>query len=115
MQGKTLKSTLSIKGKGIHTGEEARVTIHPSTSGKIEFKRNGVIIPATISYVVSSEHGTDIGKDGIVIKTIEHLMSAIVGAGLTSLLIEVKGVRYPYLMVVHFPLFKCLWMQGLKK
>jgi len=47
MQGKTLKSTLSIKGKGIHTGEEARVTIHPSTSGKIEFKRNGVIIPAT--------------------------------------------------------------------
>ena len=97
MRGKTLKSTLSIKGKGIHTGEEARVTIHPSTSGKIEFKKNGVTIPASIDYIVSSEHGTDIGKDGIVIKTIEHLMSAIVGAGLTSLLIEVEGIEIPIL------------------
>ena len=115
MGGKTLKQTLTIQGKGIHTGERTRLLIHPSMSGHIEFKKDGVVIPASIKYVVSCKHGTDIGRDGVVIRTVEHLMSAIVGAGLTSLLIEVEGVEIPILDGSALPFIKRFMETGFQE
>jgi len=98
MRQKTLKETVSFEGIGIHTGEKTRVLLHPEEENKgLRFYRKGVSIPAHYRYVVNTSHSTDLGRDGVVVRTVEHLLASLHLLGITNLTVEVLGEELPIL------------------
>ena len=101
MKQNTLKNTVKIAGRGLHTGQDVEVCIHPAAENhgiKFIFKaNNNSCIPATIQYIDDLVRGTTLAKEGIKLYTIEHLMSALYGLGIDNVLIEVNGNEIPIL------------------
>jgi UDP-3-O-[3-hydroxymyristoyl] N-acetylglucosamine deacetylase len=100
----TLKSAVSFEGVGLHTGRAVRMTLRPAAAEfGIWFRRTDTdgrdgLIAARWDQVVSSQLCTKIANDaGVSVMTIEHLMAAIAGCGLTNLLVEITGPEVPIL------------------
>lgn len=93
---RTLNGSISICGKGLHTGQECRVTLHPAAiDSGISFRIGNSEIRANVSNVFSTQRGTSLGNDEITIHTVEHLLSALAGMCIDNALIEVTGVEIP--------------------
>lgn len=97
MERRTVKDTICIEGFGIHTGKLSRIKIHPAMNdgGAILFVKNGVKIKASPENVVEVRYATVLGGEGERIRTVEHLMSALYGSGVTDAVIEVEGEEIP--------------------
>src|SRR5690606_3079035 len=46
---------------------------------------------------ISTDRGTTIGKDKVVINTVEHVLAALVGMDIDNCLIEINGPEVPIL------------------
>ena len=99
---RTLKSSISCSGVGLHSGEKVSLTLNPADSGTgIVFKRTdiaggGASIPAKWDHVVDTRLCTTIGNgDGVTVATVEHLMAALAGCGIDNALIELNGSEVP--------------------
>jgi len=89
---RTLKKTVEIRGYGLHTGKPSKVRIKPApVDTGVVFVRDGVEIPAHFSHVVDVSRATNLGRDGVVVRTVEHLLSALAGLGVDNAVIEVEG------------------------
>ena len=100
----TIKSAVSFDGVGLHTGRPARLTLRPAPAEfGIWFRRldsagRDGLIAARWDRVVSSQLCTKIANDaGVSVMTIEHVMAAIAGTGLTNVLVEIDGPEVPIL------------------
>ncbi len=56
---------------------------------------SGVAIPALAEYVVETARATVIGKDGITISTVEHVLAALFGMGVSNAELLVDGPEIP--------------------
>ena len=97
---RTLKSSVSCVGVGLHSGKPASLTLQPAAiDAGIVFKRTdigGAAIPAKWNHVVDSRMCTTIGDgNGVVIGTVEHLMAALAGCGIDNAVVEVDGPEVP--------------------
>lgn len=96
----TIKKSVSLDGVGIHTGNYVKLTFKPASadSGYV-FKRvdlkNSPEIKALSKYVVDTQRGTTLDKNGIKLKTIEHVLAALVGLEIDNILIEINGEEPP--------------------
>jgi UDP-3-O-[3-hydroxymyristoyl] N-acetylglucosamine deacetylase/3-hydroxyacyl-[acyl-carrier-protein] dehydratase len=100
--GRTLKKEIYFEGIGLHTGEKVSLRILPAPPGKgfVILRKDinpKVEIPAIVENVVSTERGTSLRLDDIVIYTVEHLLSALYGMGVDDALIELDGPEPPAL------------------
>ena len=92
MKQRTISEEVTLEGVGIHTGERSRVILHPEPEGTgISFYREGVRIPLSPEYVVNTFHSTDLGLEGVRVRTVEHLLSVLHLLRITNLTIEVQG------------------------
>ncbi len=92
MKQRTLKDRIEFEGVGIHTGERSRIILHPEPENTgVRFYRKGVYVPALPEFVVNTFHSTDLGREGVVIKTVEHLMATLHLLGVSNLTVEVEG------------------------
>ncbi|MBK3331773.1 UDP-3-O-[3-hydroxymyristoyl] N-acetylglucosamine deacetylase [Persephonella atlantica] len=95
---RTIKREVEIKGIGLHTGEYVSLKLYPANSyDGINFVRNGTVIPAFIDYATGFEFSTTLSKDGINVKTVEHLMAALYFTGIDNLFIEIDAEEVPIL------------------
>jgi len=95
---KTLKEPLTFEGVGIHTGEKSKIILHPERENTgIRFLKGKTYIPAHYRYVVNTNHSTDLGRNGEVVKTVEHLLASLHLLGITNLTVEVIGPEVPIL------------------
>ncbi len=97
---RTIGSTRSVKGIGLHTGGQATLTFKPGTvNDGIRFIRvdhpDRMEIPADIDYVVDTTRGTNLARDGVRIHTVEHVLAAVAGLGLDNIRIELDGDEPP--------------------
>lgn len=90
LKGKTLKDSVTFEGIGIHTGEVSKISVHPSSRKGIFFYKDGIEIPALHRFVVNTLASTDLGKDGVVIKTVEHLMATFYLLKIDSAVVEFR-------------------------
>jgi len=102
MHQQTLAKPLRIEGKGLHTGKYAVLTIHPAEPNSgIWFRRVDVNPPISLKASIENVHSTQrcvtLGKDGILIYTVEHLLAALWGMGIDNALIEMEGDEVPAL------------------
>lgn len=101
MKQKTLAQSISIKGIGLHSGKQVTLNLHPAEENTgICFCRTDLsprevirIHPDLINDTRLSS--TIVTKSGIRIGTIEHLMSALYGAEIDNILIEVDAPEIP--------------------
>lgn len=92
----TLREAFSYEGVGLHTGVPCRVEILPAApNAGLTFVSGGVQIPALAEFVVETARATVVGKDGITISTIEHLLAALFGMGVANAQILVDGPEIP--------------------
>ena len=100
---KTLKAPIGCVGNGLHSGRRISLTMHPAAAGAgIQFRRTdlGVDIPARFDFVIDTRLCTTIAAPSapeVRIGTIEHIMAALVGAGIDDAIIEVDGPEIPIL------------------
>ncbi len=102
MKQHTLKKSFSLKGPGLHTGKECKITFLPADANHgIKFKRIDLvdtpILKADVSKVSSTLRCTTIGKEDSSISTIEHALSAFYSLGVDNVLIEIDGPEVPIL------------------
>lgn len=94
----TIKKSVELVGIGLHKGSPVKLRLEPLESNNgIVFYRSDVdiSIPLSPENVVDTRMATVIGKDGHVISTIEHLLSAIYAYGIDNLKIIVDADEVP--------------------
>ncbi|MGA1368565.1 MAG: UDP-3-O-acyl-N-acetylglucosamine deacetylase [Blastocatellia bacterium] len=97
----TIARAFEATGIGLHTNQTARVVVHPAPAytGYL-FRRSDLNlfeIPATPQSVTHVSYATTIMKSGVMISTIEHLLSALYGCGIDNALIDVDSLEVPIL------------------
>ena len=98
----TIAAAVTCKGVGLHSGEITTVTLRPAVLGSgIRFVRSDLPdrpeIPAQVSLVQQTMLSTELVTPNARIRTVEHLLAALWGVGITDLLIEVDGGEMPLL------------------
>ena len=98
MRQHTIRKTVSLEGVGLHSGKTVRITLSPGPADSgVVFRvgEHGEPIPAAAESVVDSHYATTIGRNGVRIQTIEHLMAAAAGLGIDNLEVHVDGSELP--------------------
>lgn len=112
----TLRDAFEIDGAGLHTGAQCRVEVRPAAPGSgLRFLSGNLEIPALAEYVVETARATVLGKDGTTISTVEHLLSALFGAGVTNAQICVDGPEIPVADGSAREFFECIESAGIAR
>lgn len=93
----TLRSPISFEGVGIHTGVPSRadITAAPPGTGIVFVLEGGIRVPAVAENVVETARATVLGKHGVTVSTVEHLLAALFGMGIDNATIAVTGPEVP--------------------
>ncbi|UAM99612.1 bifunctional UDP-3-O-[3-hydroxymyristoyl] N-acetylglucosamine deacetylase/3-hydroxyacyl-ACP dehydratase [Polaribacter litorisediminis] len=97
---KTIKTAITLTGVGLHTGNKVSMTLKPApVNHGFAFSRvdleGAPTIEAKAEYVVTTQRGTNLEKNGVKIQTSEHVLAAAVGLDIDNLLIEVDASEPP--------------------
>jgi len=96
MRQHTIKKTVTLDGIGLHCGKPVRLSLSPAPADSgIVFRVGTERITAAPESVVDSRNATTIGRNGIRVQTVEHLMAATAGLGIDNLEVEVDGAEIP--------------------
>ena len=94
----TIKKKISFSGVGLHSGEETNIVLHPEETDKgISFFYKKKKIRATWKNGQISQLCTKLKKNNLYLSTIEHLMSALSGLGISNIIIETSSSEVPIL------------------
>jgi UDP-3-O-[3-hydroxymyristoyl] N-acetylglucosamine deacetylase/3-hydroxyacyl-[acyl-carrier-protein] dehydratase len=96
----TLKNKVSVSGAGLHTRQCGTLTFNPApVNSGIRFRRidldNQPIIEADADNVIDTARGTTLGKGGVKIYTVEHVLAALRGMGVDNVMIDVDVEETP--------------------
>lgn len=92
----TPRDAFAYSGVGLHTGAQCRIEVRPALPNSgLRFVSGTTEIPALAEFVVETARATVLGKDGTTISTVEHLLSALLGAGITNAAVHVDGPEIP--------------------
>lgn len=99
---RTLKTSISCKGVGLHSGSTVTMVLRPGApSSGIVFRRTdiagaGALIPAHWANVNDTRMNTCIANEaGVSVRTIEHLMAAFAGMQIDNALVDINGPEVP--------------------
>ncbi len=92
----TLRDRFVFEGVGLHTGAPCRIDVLPAPpNAGLRFVAGGVEIPALAEYVVETARATVLGRNGVTISTVEHVLAALFGMGVSNAEIRVEGPEIP--------------------
>ena len=102
MKQRTLKSSFSLSGKGLHTGLDLTVTINPAPTGHgYKIRRTDLegqpVIDALAENVKETTRGTVLFNGDVRCSTVEHGLAALYANGIDNILIDVNGPEFPIL------------------
>jgi len=100
---RTVGQEITLEGAGLHTGESSRLTFRPAppNTGVVFRVASGeatVEIPAVIENVPPGEPGlrnTSLVRGEVRILTVEHVLAALAGLGVTNCYLDLEGREPP--------------------
>ena len=100
MKQTTVAQSVSISGKGLHTGKEVTLTFKPAKSDTgFVFKRVDLDgepeVPALAKWVNKTKRSTVLECNGVEIQTSEHVLAALTGLDYDNVLIELNATEPP--------------------
>jgi UDP-3-O-[3-hydroxymyristoyl] N-acetylglucosamine deacetylase len=110
----TIGKELNFRGIGIHSGKVVDLALKPSDSGEIVFRRTGrdgleILLDPRAA---GARNCSYLAAGDCRIQTVEHLLAALSGFGVDSLLIEVGGGEVPILDGSALPFAEALARTG---
>lgn len=108
---------LSFSGVGLHSGVEVSMRLLPAPAGSgIVFRRTDLEnfeIPANGRNVAKVSYATSLMRQGVLISTTEHLLSAFIGHGVDNVIVEIDNLEVPILDGSSLPYVTAFQQAGL--
>ncbi|MCC7096381.1 MAG: UDP-3-O-acyl-N-acetylglucosamine deacetylase [Thermomonas sp.] len=100
LRQRTLKNVIRATGVGLHGGEKVFLTLRPAAVDTgVVFRRIDldppVDLPASALLVSETTLCTGLGRDGVKVQTVEHLMSALAGLGIDNVVVDLTAPEVP--------------------
>ena len=99
LKQRTLSSSITATGVGLHTGKKINLRINPGQPDRgIVFIRTDMTsepITASLKNVHDTRLSTTISNGNASVSTVEHLLSALAGLGIDNATIELDGPEVP--------------------
>jgi UDP-3-O-[3-hydroxymyristoyl] N-acetylglucosamine deacetylase len=97
---KTIKTAVECSGIGLHTGRKINMTIKPAEIDEgVVFCRRDLPgnnkINAGLHNVFDTTLATTLGMNGTRVSTVEHLLSAFSGVGISNAIVEIDSFEIP--------------------
>jgi UDP-3-O-[3-hydroxymyristoyl] N-acetylglucosamine deacetylase len=116
---KTINTTVSITGIGLHSGIYTTVELRPAPAGSgITFVRadlQGLRIPALQASTTALDYATTVGKDDVQVGTVEHLLSALMACGITDVDMHIDGPEVPIIDGSALPFLHLIDAAGVRE
>ena len=97
----TIAAPIEVSGIGLHSGAPVTMRLLPAPAGSgIVFRRTDLDnfeIPATGRNVAKVSYATSLMRQGVLISTTEHLLSALIGMGVDNVIVELDNLELPIL------------------
>lgn len=97
---KTIAKPVFLEGVGLHTGAQVKLSFLPAPEDTgFMFIRSDIKghnqISANVNFVVNTDRGTNIERNGIKIQTSEHVLAALVGLDIDNCFVEINASEPP--------------------
>ena len=97
----TIVAPIEFTGVGLHSGAPVTLRLLPAPAGSgIVFRRTDLDnfeIPAICRNVAKVSYATSLMRQGVLISTTEHLLSALIGMGVDNVIVELDNLELPIL------------------
>jgi UDP-3-O-[3-hydroxymyristoyl] N-acetylglucosamine deacetylase len=98
---RTLRKETLFSGIGLHTGYPVLLTLRPAPRDTgIRFRRTDLKnfeIEALRTHVAKVSYATTLMKKGVMISTVEHILSTLYGLGIDNLYLDINSMEVPIL------------------
>ncbi len=99
---KTIKGEAIFEGVGLHSGRKVKMILKPAPENTgIVFiyndDKNKEFIPFSVDFVTDTKNNISLSNGRAVIKTVEHLTSALFSLNIDNCIIEINGKEVPIL------------------
>src|SRR5579875_3739594 len=115
----TIESPLIFHGVGLHSGVPVEMRLIPAPAGSgIVFRRTDLDnfeIPANGRNVAKVSYATSLMRQGVLISTTEHLLSAFIGYGIDNVIVEIDNLEVPILDGSALPYVEAFQATGLRQ
>ena len=111
----TIRRAVSTNGVGIHGGERVNLRLRPAPPGTgIVFLRSdlGAAIPARAENAHDLSYATTLRHRGAEVRTVEHLLAALAGLGVSNIFIDLDRAEVPVLDGSALPFVEMLRQAG---
>jgi UDP-3-O-[3-hydroxymyristoyl] N-acetylglucosamine deacetylase len=114
----TIQDPVQISGIGLHTGCQVSLKLNPAPADTgIVFRRvdlQGFEIEALRERVSRVVLATTLMKKGVMLSTVEHVLSALYGLGLDNLYIDISSLEVPILDGSALPFVEMVQKAGVQ-
>jgi UDP-3-O-[3-hydroxymyristoyl] N-acetylglucosamine deacetylase len=114
----TIAAPLAFEGVGLHSGAPVTMRLLPAPAGSgIVFRRTDLDnfeIPAVGRNVAKVSYATSLMRQGVLISTTEHLLSALVGMGVDNVIVELDNLELPILDGSALPYVQAFQSSGIR-
>jgi UDP-3-O-[3-hydroxymyristoyl] N-acetylglucosamine deacetylase len=114
----TIRTPVACSGVGLHSGVHVDLKILPAPAGTgIVFRRtdlDGFQVEASIRNLARVSYATSLMKQGVLISTTEHLLSACIGIGVDNAYVDLNNLELPILDGSAQPFVEMILRAGLK-
>ena len=114
----TLGASVDFSGIGLHSGAPVHMRLLPAPAGcGVVFRRTDLDnfeIPARGRNVAKVSYATSLMRQGVLISTTEHLLSALIGMGVDNVIIELDNLELPILDGSALPYVEAFQQIGVK-
>lgn len=99
MKQTTLAAPVETTGLGLHTAAPVRLRLAPAPpdTGYVFLRTDldGFEIPASVECISHCSYATTLMRTGVMLNTVEHLLSALRGCGVDNAYVEVDNLELP--------------------
>jgi len=114
----TIAAPLEFTGVGLHSGAPVTMRLLPAAAGSgIVFRRTDLDnfeIPAIGRNVAKVSYATSLMRQGVLISTTEHLLSALIGMGVDNVIAELDNLELPILDGSALPYVEAFLSVGIR-
>ena len=115
---KTIVEPLAFSGVGLHSGAPVSMRLLPAPAGSgIVFRRTDLDnfeISAVGRNVAKVSYATSLMRQGVLISTTEHLLSALIGMGVDNIIVELDNLELPILDGSALPYVEAFLSVGIR-
>ncbi|QDU72879.1 UDP-3-O-acyl-N-acetylglucosamine deacetylase [Mucisphaera calidilacus] len=96
---KTLKAEVSLRDRGLFSGVPVTMRLLPAKAGHgivfVRVDRHATRIPAQVDFAVDQPRRTALASEEVTVETVEHILSALAGLGVTNAVVELDAAEVP--------------------